>query len=1140
MRTCLKGVVCCMATAAILALPSTATSGDRQAEYVQLRLLIGEQRFSEALDRCRALIATYPDYVYLYETLAEIALYAEDLGGAAKFFEERIEDGTALELSYFGLGTVYFNMAAYREAALCFDRAIELGVSAPECYRNFVYAYERLEGVDATVRLFNSLCHRDPKNPHLWYAVALAYWSKRDYPTVLKNLDEALSRNPTEQKYLQAKAAVLLLTGRGKEGGPLIVRLLKQAGQESDMTGIQFLTSYHVLRQDREEVPTLNNRLAQQSLESARMFGQFRWIGWWSERLANIEYSRSMYQSAIVHARTAFEASRKCLDNQLALDALIRQVESSMDLGYYDIAIECAYKELEISRDEKDNGRTARSLNDLAWIYHELGMEDIAMEYAIEALGILENTNAANELLTRIYATLGVIYEGVGNYDSALANLIVSDRLIPQGGVWIPHRAVSHGNIGRILLKLGNLEKAKYHFSRELSLSRVTRFNREEAYSLNNLADYYVQKGCTNEASSMYLKAYELSQSIDQKPTLAASARGLARLAAKAGKTMQAIAWYKSSFTVAESMGLVTDGYLLGDRKRNPIESDMREYTKLLLKLGANAEAFNFLERSKLFSRPGDLSLSRIRQACKNLPDSTKQIMVRVCEELEDTGLSLSPHRKSVMTNEPRYDLNRLTKSVLTKIQFQKLLRQIAKEDPVAFEKLKPAAADLREVQKTLLIPSHAIIEYLIGEESCVAFVIEKDTMRVVQLPIGRVELQKLIERIANVFSSDEKQSQSWSANFANFDSKACAEAFDKILRPVLHFVSSVDELTIIPDGILCGLPFECLISQVPEGNSFGISNLVVDKFAINYSYAATCLLPRCRYSGNASEAVLAVGNPEISAVKSELLRNTTLPPALFRPGYGFSPLPGAEREVHAIAREFAGKATVLLKGDATKTTVKMLMSDYKIIHIAAHASIDQESPMSSAIYLASDAETGQAGILRARDILDIDMNARLVVLSSCNTMRYVEGRDVGGFVQGLLEAGVPSVIGCLWGADDNSSALLMARFYHYLSSGERIAKALQKAKRDLIVSGKADPFYWAPFILVGDGSPVDIPPASARSHESWVFAGSLAALVAFCSFVIWICRGSPRTILELLPRPKRLSRGLIPNLRHFKREWRQ
>ena len=140
----------------MLTMSAFATTGDRQAEYIQLRLLIGEQHFSEALDRCRILIEKYPDFVYLYETMAEIALYAQDLSGAAKFFEERIEDGTSLELSYFGLGTVYFNKAAYREASLCFDRAIELGIAAPECYRNFVYAYERLEGVDASIRFFNS------------------------------------------------------------------------------------------------------------------------------------------------------------------------------------------------------------------------------------------------------------------------------------------------------------------------------------------------------------------------------------------------------------------------------------------------------------------------------------------------------------------------------------------------------------------------------------------------------------------------------------------------------------------------------------------------------------------------------------------------------------------------------------------------------------------------------------------------------------------------------------------------------------------------------------------------------------------------------------------------------------------------
>jgi tetratricopeptide (TPR) repeat protein len=215
-------------------------------------------------------------------------------------------------------------MAAYREAALCFDRAIELGIAAPECYRNFVYAYERLEGVDASVRFFNSQCHRDPKNPHLWYAVALAYWSKRDYPTVLKNLEEALSRNPTEQKYLQAKAAILVLLNRGSEGAEAISDLLSNTMKADDLNDSQFLRSYLVLAHELGGDSSVAKAGTWENLVQARKFGMYRWIGWGYERMADYEFLSCNFEIALSFSTKAIEASRKCADQNLLVAGLVR------------------------------------------------------------------------------------------------------------------------------------------------------------------------------------------------------------------------------------------------------------------------------------------------------------------------------------------------------------------------------------------------------------------------------------------------------------------------------------------------------------------------------------------------------------------------------------------------------------------------------------------------------------------------------------------------------------------------------------------------------------------------------------------------------------------------------------------------
>jgi len=191
-----------------------------------------------------SLIRQYPGYLYFYETLAEVAHYAQKDSLALQEFEERIEDGTELGLAYYGLGVTCCNLKNYQSAVLCFTKAIDAGNVTAECHRRFEMAYEKMEGIDAAISYFNLLCRRDPSNPNSWYRLALAYWSKQDVKKVASCLDEALAKRPHERRFLQAKAALLCLTGRQRRARPLIDSLLSRCDRELDFEGRAFLESY--------------------------------------------------------------------------------------------------------------------------------------------------------------------------------------------------------------------------------------------------------------------------------------------------------------------------------------------------------------------------------------------------------------------------------------------------------------------------------------------------------------------------------------------------------------------------------------------------------------------------------------------------------------------------------------------------------------------------------------------------------------------------------------------------------------------------------------------------------------------------------------------------------------------------------
>jgi CHAT domain-containing protein len=111
--------------------------------------------------------------------------------------------------------------------------------------------------------------------------------------------------------------------------------------------------------------------------------------------------------------------------------------------------------------------------------------------------------------------------------------------------------------------------------------------------------------------------------------------------------------------------------------------------------------------------------------------------------------------------------------------------------------------------------------------------------------------------------------------------------------------------------------------------------------------------------------------------------------------------------------------------------------------------------------------------LLQAGEIFDLKLNADLVVLSACQTGlgKLIRGEGMVGLTRAFMYAGTPSVVVSLWSVSDISTADLMAEFYKNLIIN-KLSKtdALRKAQLALINNpGFSHPFYWAPFILVGD-----------------------------------------------------------------------
>jgi CHAT domain-containing protein len=312
-------------------------------------------------------------------------------------------------------------------------------------------------------------------------------------------------------------------------------------------------------------------------------------------------------------------------------------------------------------------------------------------------------------------------------------------------------------------------------------------------------------------------------------------------------------------------------------------------------------------------------------------------------------------------------------------------------------------------------------------------------------------------------------------------------ELYKLLLQPALPHIHG-KELIIVPHDVLHYLPFQALVGS--DGR------YLIEKYPIYYLSSAS-LMQFTQEKGKAKGElttilaqggkVMALGNPDLGDPQMNLKF--------------------AEIEAKEIKNVYP-QSSIYLEKEATEEKAKTLSPLNDMIHFASHAELNDNDPLASAILLAkSDKEDGR---LEVREIFGIDLRASLIVLSACETGlgKLSSGDELVGLTRAFIYAGTPSVVASLWNVEDSSTAALMASFYKNLKTMTKV-EALRQAQLQLIHGdgssvllasrgiggvGKlgetpssqlpapsselpapiavstSHPYFWAPFILVGDG----------------------------------------------------------------------
>jgi tetratricopeptide (TPR) repeat protein len=352
----------------------------------------------------------------------------------------------------------------------------------------------------------------------------------------------------------------------------------------------------------------------------------------------------------------------------------------------------------------------------------------------------------------------------------------------------------------------------------------------------------------------------------------------------------------------------------------------------------------------------------------------------------------------------------------------------------------------LSDLQRTVLRPGELFLDAYLGPRTSVLLAVTRDTCRAVVLPPAG-DLDGRLRRYHELISDPSGREASAAALRAL---RATGGDLARILfGEMSDLVTASGRVLFSPDGALNLLPLcEMELGKDPEA---GREASGAGRDWIRVPSASILARLRAAAAGRTDEApvrVLAVADEQ-----------TGDGPAL----------PAARREVQALARRYR-RVTALLADRGDGVSAQDLAA-HDVLHFATHVHVDDQYPWQSAILL-DPAQEG--GGLRAAGIARLDLHADLAVLASCAsaTGRILSGEGVLGLSSAFLSAGVPTVVATLWPVDDAVTARLMTRLYEGLARGGAVATALRRAQLEVRADpATSHPFYWAGFIVVGEGS---------------------------------------------------------------------
>ena len=527
------------------------------------------------------------------------------------------------------------------------------------------------------------------------------------------------------------------------------------------------------------------------------------------------------------------------------------------------------------------------------------------------------------------------------------------------------------------------------------------------------------------------------------------------------------------------------------------------------------AEAFRISEQSKARSLLDMLSETdaAITEGVPADLLKRKQDNLDQQQEIADilTGVNISTEEVKKKPSELDADLEKL------QLEFEEIENQIRTASPRYASLTANKPLSLAEVQSNVLDDQTVLVEYAVQPDDSYLFVVGKGAVNLFKLPprmsIDKLAMDlraqlipsKLQRRLVGIDVAEANRGLGIAAtapeDVAPFIAASNA-LYKVVLEPAAAMIGD-KRVMVVADGALNYIPFEVLLKTSDTGDFSSLNYLVKSNEVIYAPSASVVGAIKQQRTKNASRAMLIIADPVFNSNDARAQKRTAAPAsdsdvrglgiqsALTDVSGSEPPVPSGQMEglplarltgtrteadqISKLAKASGGQADVWLDLEANEDNLGARdISKYRVIHVATHGLLNAERPQFTGVVLSLVGNKTHDGFVRTDEVFNLHLGSPLVMLSACETGLGKEKRGEGvmGLTRAFMYAGAPTVGVSLWSVADKSTADLMTDFYKRLltSEGTTSSSALRGAQLAMITGKKySAPFFWAPFVLVGD-----------------------------------------------------------------------